>query len=78
MYNGGNGGRVTLNEAWNLLQRLEDVKIPAKYGAPRAGDVKDSQADAADARNFLGHDPQYTFEQGMRATLQWYRESLKK
>jgi len=28
MYNGGNGDRITLNEAWNLLQRIEGVTIP--------------------------------------------------
>jgi nucleoside-diphosphate-sugar epimerase len=78
MYNGGNGGRVTLNEAWSLLQEIEGVKIAPNYGSPRAGDVKDSQADAADARKYLGHDPRYSFEQGMRATLNWYRESIKK
>ncbi|HYA16083.1 MAG TPA: SDR family oxidoreductase [Bryobacteraceae bacterium] len=73
MYNAGNGGRVTLNEAWNLLQKIEGVTIPPIYGPPRPGDVKDSQADATDARRFLGHDPQFTFEQGMRITLEWYR-----
>jgi UDP-glucose 4-epimerase len=76
MYNGGNGGRVTLNEAWALLEKIEGVRIPPKYGPPRAGDVRDSQADTARARRDLGHDPQFTFEQGMRATLKWYRESL--
>jgi nucleoside-diphosphate-sugar epimerase len=77
MYNGGNGGRVTLNQAWNLLQEIEGVKIAPVYAPPRAGDVKDSQADATDARRYLGHDPRYTFEQGMRATLEWYRNSIR-
>jgi UDP-glucose 4-epimerase len=76
MYNGGNGGRITLNEAWVLLQKVENVQIAPKYGPPRAGDVRDSQADTTRARRDLGHDPQFTFEQGMRATLNWYRESL--
>jgi nucleoside-diphosphate-sugar epimerase len=76
MYNAGNGGRVTLNEAWALLEKIEGVRIPPKYGPPRAGDVRDSQADTTRARRDLGHDPQFTFEQGMRATLNWYRESL--
>src|ERR1041384_5367960 len=31
MYNAGNGGRITLNEAWALLQRIEGVEIAAKY-----------------------------------------------
>jgi len=76
MYNAGSGGRVTLNEAWALLEKIEGVRIPPKYGPPRAGDVRDSQADTTRARRDLGHDPQFTFEQGMRATLKWYRESL--
>jgi nucleoside-diphosphate-sugar epimerase len=76
MYNAGNGGRVTLNEAWALLQKIEGVEFAAKYGPPRAGDVRDSQADTVKARAELGHDPRFTFEQGMRATLDWYRKSL--
>jgi UDP-glucose 4-epimerase len=73
MYNGGNGGRITLNQAWALLQKIEGVEIPPKYGPPRAGDVRDSQADTTAAVRDLGHDPKFTFEQGMRATLAWYK-----
>lgn len=76
MYNAGNGGRITLNQAWALLQEIEGVKIAAKYGPPRAGDVRDSQADTTRARRDLGHDPRFTFEQGMRATLAWYRQEV--
>jgi UDP-glucose 4-epimerase len=36
--------------------------------------VRDSQADTEAARRDLGHDPQFTFEQGLRATLEWYRK----
>ncbi len=76
MYNAGNGGRITLNQAWALLQKIEGVEIAAKYGPARAGDVRDSQADTGRARRDLGHDPQFTFEQGMRATLEWYRQEV--
>jgi UDP-glucose 4-epimerase len=75
MYNGGNGGRITLNQCWALLQKLEGVDIPAVYGAPRAGDVRDSQADTTLAVRDLGHAPRFSFEQGMRATLEWYRNN---
>jgi UDP-glucose 4-epimerase len=73
MYNGGNGGRVTLNEAWALLQRLEGVEIPPNYGPERAGDVRHSQADTTAAVRDLGHAPRFSFEEGMRRTLEWYR-----
>jgi len=71
--NGGNGGRITLNQAWTLVQRLAGVTLPATYGPPRAGDVHDSQADTALAARLLGHAPRFSFEQGMQRTLEWYR-----
>ncbi len=71
--NGGNGGRITLNQAWALLQKIEGVEIAAQYGPPRAGDVRDSQAETATAVRELGHAPRFSFEEGMRATLEWYR-----
>jgi len=73
MYNGGNGCRITLNQAWDLLQRLEGVQIAPVYGPPRAGDVRHSQADTASAIRDLGHAPRFSFEEGMRRTLEWYR-----
>ena len=37
MYNAGNGGRITLNQAWNLVQKLEGVAIPPVYGSAARG-----------------------------------------
>ena len=73
LYNGGNGGRITLNEAWRLLQKIEGLSIPAIYGPPRAGDVHDSQADTTAAVAALCHAPRFSFEEGLRLTLEWYK-----
>jgi UDP-N-acetylglucosamine/UDP-N-acetyl-alpha-D-glucosaminouronate 4-epimerase len=73
VFNAGNGNRYTLNETWELLQRIEGVSLPAKYGPPRPGDVRDSQADITAAVRELGHEPAFTFEEGLRLTLDWYR-----
>jgi nucleoside-diphosphate-sugar epimerase len=73
MFNGGNGGRITLNQAWELLQKFERVSIPANYGPERPGDVRDSQADTTAAVRELGHAPAVSFEDGLRKTLEWYR-----
>lgn len=72
VYNGGNGGRITLNQAWNLLQEINGIKLAPHYGPQRAGDVRDSQADITRARQDLGHNPKYSFEEGLRRTLAWY------
>jgi UDP-glucose 4-epimerase len=73
MYNAGNGGRYTLNFIWDALQKMEGVTIPARYGPPRAGDVRHSMADTTAAVAELGHAPQFTIEEGLKRTLEWYR-----
>jgi UDP-glucose 4-epimerase len=77
VFNAGNGGRITLNQAWDLVQKIEGKTLAAKFGPARAGDVRDSQADTRAAVAELGHAPQYSFEEGMKRTLAWYRDSLR-
>ena len=74
-YNAGNGGRYTLNYTWDLLQRTEGVSIAPKYGPPRVGDVRHSMADTTAAVRDLGHAPRFSFEEGLRRTLEWYRRA---
>ena len=74
-YNGGNGGRYTLNQIWAMLQEMEGVSLPPLFGPPRPGDVRDSQADTTAAIRDLGHAPRFTMEEGLRATLAWYRNA---
>lgn len=73
-YNAGNGNRYTLNEVWDTLQKITGTNLPANYGPSRAGDVRDSQADTTAAKRDLGHAPQYSLEQGLTKTFEWYRD----
>jgi nucleoside-diphosphate-sugar epimerase len=75
VYNAGNGNRYTLNQTWALLEKLEGVSLPPTFGPPRAGDVRHSQADTTAAVRDLGHNPRFSFEEGLRLTLEWYRSS---
>jgi nucleoside-diphosphate-sugar epimerase len=76
MFNAGNGGRYTLNQIWSMLQKMEGVEIPSKFGPPRAGDVRHSMADTTRAKAELGHAPQFSIEAGLSKTLAWYKASL--
>lgn len=73
VFNAGNGNCYSLNFIWELLQEIEGVSLPAEYGPPRPGDVRDSQADTGAAVTALGHAPQFTIEEGLKRTLEWYR-----
>jgi nucleoside-diphosphate-sugar epimerase len=73
VYNAGNGGRLTLNETWKQLCEIEGITLAPLYAPERSGDVKHSQADIRAAVAELGHAPRFSFADGLRLTLEWYR-----
>src|SRR6202011_4652435 len=78
VFNVGTGSRYTLNETIDLLCKITGRPQEAKYDAPRDGDIRDSQADIGLAREYLGYDPQVSFEEGLSRTFDWYRTSQEK
>jgi len=78
VFNVGVGGRVSLNGVLRELGRITGKTLEAKYDPARDGDIRDSQADISLAREFLGYDPQVTFEDGLARTFEWYRETQAK
>ena len=74
--NVANGERVSLNE---LLEKLKQIMsrtdVQAEYRDARVGDVKHSLADITRAREFLGYEPQVGLEEGLRHTMDWWKQS---
>jgi nucleoside-diphosphate-sugar epimerase len=71
------GGRISLNQLYRAVRDLAGATGEPNYEAPRAGDVKDSQADIAKARRILGYEPIVTFEEGLNRTVAWHRASQR-
>ena len=70
---GPTGVETWLSEEHALPMIAVSVSLPAGYGPPREGDVRDSQADTTAAVRDLKHAPRFTFEEGLRLTLAWYK-----
>jgi len=70
------GERHTLNETYELLAKLLKFPHPAQFGPPRLGDITDSEADISAAREAFGYEPVVGFEEGLKRTVDWYRESF--
>jgi nucleoside-diphosphate-sugar epimerase len=68
-------GRISLNTLFNTIRNLVGSTVEPIYAEPRAGDVKDSQADISKAKRVLGYQPSVTFEAGLAKTVEWYRSS---
>jgi len=69
-------GRVSLNHLFRTIRDLTGASVEPIYAAPRAGDVKDSQADITKARQLLGYTPIVSFEDGLARTVAWYRAMM--
>lgn len=70
------GGREYLIDIYYGLTEALSVNIEPKFGPDRAGDIKHSNADINKAKKMLGYDPEWSFERGIKAAIEWYRENL--
>jgi UDP-glucose 4-epimerase len=69
------GSRYTLNQMVKMLEEIIGKKSHPEYISSRTGDVKHSQADIDAAREYLGYTPVVTFEEGLRRTVEWYKNN---
>jgi nucleoside-diphosphate-sugar epimerase len=70
------GERVTLNQLLDILKSITgSTDIQAEYREPRAGDVRHSLADITRAREMLGYESQTSLEEGLRLTIDWWKQS---
>jgi nucleoside-diphosphate-sugar epimerase len=77
VFNIGAGGRTSLNQVLRVLAEVSGNRLEAKYDPPREGDIRDSQADISQARQWLGYEPSVLFEEGLKRTFEWYKATKK-
>ena len=70
------GGREYLIDIFYGLTQALGVDIEPEFGPDRAGDIKHSNADISKAKRLLGYDPEYSFKDGIKLAIKWYKENL--
>ncbi|WP_034261548.1 SDR family oxidoreductase [Altibacter lentus] len=68
VFNVAYGERISLNTLWKELQAISGKELPAVYGPPRQGDVRDSLANINKARRLLGYEPRFSVADGLKVT----------
>ncbi len=71
------GASYTLLELIAGINRVLGTAIEPVFEPPRAGDVRDSLADISLARELLGYAPTVGFDEGLRRTVEYYRQAAK-
>lgn len=78
VFNVANGRSTSLLELIDALNRLLGTNLAAEHLPPRPADIRDSMADIALARKILGYEPKVGFEEGLRRSIDYYRQLVGK
>lgn len=78
VFNVACGGRHSLLELVGALERLLRRDLAPVFRDARAGDVKHSQASIERARRAFGFSPTTGFDEGLRRTVEWFREGERR
>ena len=73
-YNIAFGQRFTINQMYDAICAYLQKDIKAIHREPRDGDIRDSLADISKAQQLLGYQPQYSFEQGLPLTIEYFKQ----
>jgi nucleoside-diphosphate-sugar epimerase len=69
----GTGNNISINRLWDLIDSLAGRQLMPDYAPARAGDILHSVAAIDLAESLLKYTPDFSLEQGLTATLEWYR-----
>lgn len=72
--NVASGRTITLLEMLAAVNKLLGTDVQPKFDPPRTGDIRESMADITRARELLGYEPQVTFEEGLRRSIDYYQQ----
>lgn len=70
------GGREYLIDIYYGLTKALNVNIEPQFGSDRKGDIKHSNADISKAKRMIGYDPEWSFQRGIDAVVEWYKGNL--
>lgn len=82
VFNVGNGLKTDLNELFEALRAglaaydPAVLKVEARHGPERPGDIPHSVADISKARRVLGYEPEWSVREGLASAAEWYFDSL--
>ena len=76
IYNLGSQKGTSVNEIHDRLKRLIGSKRHAIYGSSRKGEITEIYLNTAKVRRELGWAPQVGLEEGMKRTIDFFRDNL--
>ena len=78
VYNIAYGEKTSLLQLVEMINKIVGKNIQPAHRENRKGDIPKSLADISKAKKLLNYYPQFSVEQGLQKTMEWYKTHLKK
>jgi UDP-glucose 4-epimerase len=76
VFNVATSDRITVNVLIDRINRVLGTSVRPIHEAERPGDIKHSFADISAAERALGYRPRVGFDEGLEATIRWFKERM--
>ena len=76
VFNIAYGGQVSIKELYFTIARLLNYQLDSIYKNNRPRSIPHSNTDISDARECFKYNPSYSFEDGIKLAIEWYRNYL--
>jgi UDP-N-acetylglucosamine 4-epimerase len=74
VYNIAVGENFSVNYLYSSIRELLGIPHQATYRQEREGDIRNSLADISKAKNLLGYNPLFRFEDGLKRTVEYFQK----
>lgn len=70
------GEEITVNKILTTIAQLLEYDKPFIHESSRLADVRRHRADISLAKKLIGYEPKISFEDGIRETVEWYKNNI--
>lgn len=71
------GNSITINQLAEKIKKLTNSKSKIIHTAIRKGDIRHSLADITLAKKYLGYNPKFNLDEGLKETVDWFTKKYK-
>ena len=75
VFNVASGNPQSVNQLWQSLRDIMNIRLDARYLDIRAGDVRKTEADISKTTQLLGWKPEIDFHKGLKKTAEWFKSN---
>jgi len=70
------GNEISILDLYKCIADALEIEREPVFAPAVKGDIRNSRADISKAEKMLGYKPKYSFDEGIKASVWWYKENI--